>query len=29
MGLGHLDPYFSKLADGMIAWIESWNMLNP
>jgi len=20
-GLGHLDPYFNKLADGMIAWI--------
>ena len=28
-GLGHLDPYFSKLADGMIAWIESWRQLNP
>ena len=22
-GLGHLDPYFSKLADGMVAWIEA------
>lgn len=21
-GLGHLDPYFSKLADAMVAWIE-------
>ena len=28
-GLGHLDPYFSKLADGMVAWIESWRKLNP
>lgn len=23
-GLGHLDPSFSKLADGMVAWIEVW-----
>jgi reversibly glycosylated polypeptide/UDP-arabinopyranose mutase len=28
-GLGHLDPYFSKLADGMIAWVECWKQLNP
>lgn len=28
-GLSHLDPYFSKLADGMVAWIESWQKLNP
>lgn len=28
-GLGHLDPYFSKLADGMLAWLESWRQLNP
>lgn len=28
-GLGHIDPYFNKLADGMVAWIESWKMLNP
>lgn len=28
-GLKHLDPYFEKLADGMIAWIECWRMLNP
>jgi reversibly glycosylated polypeptide/UDP-arabinopyranose mutase len=28
-GLGHIDPYFSKLADGMVAWIECWNMVNP
>ena len=28
-GLSHLDPYFDKLADGMLAWIESWKQLNP
>jgi reversibly glycosylated polypeptide/UDP-arabinopyranose mutase len=28
-GLGHIDPYFSKLADGMEAWIAGWRMLNP
>lgn len=28
-GLGHLDPYFTKLADGMVAWIECWKKLNP
>eukprot|EP00798_Chlamydomonas_sp_ICE-L_P016340 gene16340-22535_t len=27
-GLGHIDPYFSKLADGMVAWIQCWQMLN-
>lgn len=28
-GLGHIDPYFVKLADGMVAWIEGWRLLNP
>lgn len=28
-GLGHIDPYFIKLADGMLAWIECWKQLNP
>lgn len=28
-GLSHLDPYFTKLADGMVAWIECWKKLNP
>ncbi len=28
-GLGPLDEYFVKLADGMIAWIEGWRQLNP
>ncbi|KAK2076195.1 putative UDP-arabinopyranose mutase 2 [Prototheca wickerhamii] len=28
-GLAHLDPYFVKLADGMVAWIEAWRQLNP
>eukprot|EP00199_Chlamydomonas_sp_CCMP681_P001677 CAMPEP_0119106220 /NCGR_PEP_ID=MMETSP1180-20130426/3970_1 /TAXON_ID=3052 ORGANISM="Chlamydomonas cf sp, Strain CCMP681" /NCGR_SAMPLE_ID=MMETSP1180 /ASSEMBLY_ACC=CAM_ASM_000741 /LENGTH=347 /DNA_ID=CAMNT_0007091497 /DNA_START=43 /DNA_END=1086 /DNA_ORIENTATION=+ len=28
-GLGHIDPYFTKLADGMIAWIQGWQQLNP
>lgn len=28
-GLGHLDPYFAKLADAMVAWIECWRKLNP
>lgn len=27
--LGHLDPYFGKLADAMVTWIESWKLLNP
>lgn len=26
-GLGHIDPYFNKLADGMLAWIASWQQL--
>ncbi len=28
-GLGGVDPYFSKLADGMRAWIAAWDQLNP
>jgi len=28
-GLGHIDPYFQKLADGMVAWIQCWQTLNP
>jgi reversibly glycosylated polypeptide/UDP-arabinopyranose mutase len=28
-GLGHIDPYFNKLADGMIDWIKGWQQLNP
>ena len=28
-GLAHLDPYFVKLADGMVAWIAAWQQLNP
>lgn len=28
-GLGHIDPYFNKLADGMVAWIQGWQQLNP
>jgi hypothetical protein len=28
-GMGHIDPYFLKLADGMAAWIEIWQALNP
>jgi hypothetical protein len=28
-GLSHIDPYFSKLADGMLAWIDCWQKLNP
>ncbi|KAJ3696190.1 hypothetical protein LUZ60_001567 [Juncus effusus] len=27
--LGHIDPYFSKLADGMKTWIEAWDAHNP
>ena len=27
-GLVHLDPYFDKLADAMLAWIDSWKQLN-
>ena len=29
VGLGPIDPYFVKLADGMIAWVAAWHMLNP
>jgi reversibly glycosylated polypeptide/UDP-arabinopyranose mutase len=28
-GLGHIDPYFLKLADAMINWIACWQVLNP
>ncbi len=28
-GLGHIDPYFIKLADGMVDWIAGWRLLNP
>mmetsp|Transcript_18886 Transcript_18886/g.56278 ORF Transcript_18886/g.56278 Transcript_18886/m.56278 type:complete len:342 (-) Transcript_18886:591-1616(-) len=27
-GLGHIDPYFTKLADGMNNWIACWQQLN-
>nr|GEW31235.1 hypothetical protein [Tanacetum cinerariifolium] len=27
--LGKLDPYFLKLADAMVTWIEAWDELNP
>uniref|UniRef100_A0A1S3ZE15 Alpha-1,4-glucan-protein synthase [UDP-forming] 2-like n=1 Tax=Nicotiana tabacum TaxID=4097 RepID=A0A1S3ZE15_TOBAC len=27
--LGKVDPYFVKLADAMVTWIEAWDMLNP
>jgi reversibly glycosylated polypeptide / UDP-arabinopyranose mutase len=23
-----MDPYFEKLADGMLAWVDAWRMLN-
>ncbi|CAN6982043.1 hypothetical protein Bca4012_003909 [Brassica carinata] len=26
--LGKVDPYFTKLADGMVTWIEAWDELN-
>lgn len=26
--LGKVDPYFNKLADAMLTWIEAWNELN-
>jgi reversibly glycosylated polypeptide/UDP-arabinopyranose mutase len=29
VGLGHLDPYFDKLADAMLAWVQCWRQLNP
>jgi hypothetical protein len=28
-GLGHLDPYFDRLADAMLTWIACWRQLNP
>lgn len=28
-GLGHIDPYFAKIADAMVAWIQSWQAMNP
>lgn len=28
-GLSHIDPYFLKLADGMLAWVDCWQKLNP
>jgi hypothetical protein len=28
-GLSHIDPYFAKLADGMVAWVACWRQLNP
>lgn len=28
-GLGHIDPYFTKLADAMCVWVEAWQALNP
>ncbi len=27
--LGPLDPYFTKLAHAMVAWVEAWQQLNP
>ena len=27
--LSSLDPYFDKLADAMVTWIEAWDELNP
>lgn len=27
--LGKVDPYFSKLAEAMVTWIEAWDELNP
>ncbi|KAB5561020.1 hypothetical protein DKX38_005977 [Salix brachista] len=27
--LGKVDPYFDKLADAMVTWIEAWDELNP
>lgn len=27
--LGPIDPYFEKLGDAMVTWIEAWNELNP
>lgn len=27
--LGSVDPYFQKLGDAMVTWIEAWEELNP
>lgn len=27
--LSEVDPYFTKLADAMVTWIEAWDELNP
>jgi reversibly glycosylated polypeptide/UDP-arabinopyranose mutase len=27
--LGPVDPYFQKLGDAMVTWIEAWDELNP
>lgn len=27
--LGPVDPYFEKLGDAMVTWIEAWHELNP
>lgn len=27
--LGKVDPYFDKLAEAMVTWIEAWDELNP
>ena len=27
--LADLDPYFAKLGDAMVTWIEAWQQLNP
>jgi len=27
--LGKIDPYFTKLAEAMVTWIEAWDELNP
>lgn len=27
--LAKVDPYFDKLADAMVTWIEAWDELNP
>lgn len=26
--LGPIDPYFTKLADAMVTWIEAWDQIN-
>lgn len=27
--LGKIDPYFTKLGDAMVTWIDAWDELNP